>query len=145
MPRKNALSNLKFIIEENLPVRVQPPLPKLPAFNVAALILSYYGYNDKVKRLLKRLNRNSRKYFISHKEILKAFLSTWKPRVAVDYTKNMAFGSINEANRNAQWGCNKEYQPSQQLIHQIEAQPSWKATPKLRSIHIKCLVYMESP
>ena len=85
---------MKFIIEENLPAKAKPPLTKLPYFNVAALILSYYGYSDKAKRLLKRLNRNSRKYFLSHKEILRAFLVTWKPKAAIDFDKNLIFGHI---------------------------------------------------
>ena len=107
---RNAMSNLKFIIEENLEAKVRPPFPKLPIFNVAATILSYYGYNDKVRRLLKGVSRNTRKYFLCHKEILKAFIKVWKPKAAIDFG-TLSFGRINQANVNVQWGCNKDWKP----------------------------------
>ena len=79
--KKLAGRRLQLNIDANLPAKPRPPLRLLPAFNVTAIILSYYGYNDKSKRLLRRLSKNSRKYFITHKEILKEFFVKWRPEI----------------------------------------------------------------
>ena len=77
-----------------------PPFhSKLPFYNVGALILSYYGYRKKVKNLLKRMNRNSRKYFLSHKEILRAFVVAYVPPYRVHFEKVMVFGEVFKSNQ----------------------------------------------
>ena len=108
---KNAVSNLKFIIEESLPKKTMPPFHRLPFYNVGAIILSYFGFRKKVKNLLKHLNRNSRKYFLSHKDILRAFVVAYVPPYRVSFEKVMVFGGIYKTNQ--RWGCNKDWYPDQ--------------------------------
>ena len=40
-------------------LKVRPPFPKLGAFNVDAIVLSFVGYEDEVFALLKLLSRNA--------------------------------------------------------------------------------------
>ena len=63
-------------------VKVRPPFPSLAVFNVAAIILSYVGYQDGVKALMSLLCHNTRFYLTAHKEILKSFVIEWKPVIA---------------------------------------------------------------
>ena len=50
------------------------PFPALPTFIVAANILQFAGYKHEVKELLRLLCHTTRRYFINHQQILKAFL-----------------------------------------------------------------------
>ena len=47
---------------------------KIASFNAGAIILSYDVYKHEVGPLLKRLSRNSYRYYESHKEIIEGFL-----------------------------------------------------------------------
>ena len=89
--------------------KVKPPFPKVPAFVIVAIILSYYGYDKKCKALLLRLNRNSSQYFKNHGEILKAFLKL-KPLVrgyATDSNySNLVFG---RRSMNKVWNLSKAW------------------------------------
>ena len=59
-------------------LKVRPPLVKLPAFSVDAVVLSFAGFEDEVIALLTLLNRNCKLYAYSHKDYLKAFLVKYK-------------------------------------------------------------------
>ena len=50
------------------------PIKVLPSLIALAAILSYYGYSNKVKALLKQLSRVSIKYYENHQELLKGFV-----------------------------------------------------------------------
>ena len=54
--------------------KVKPPFPLLPSFDVAALILSYFAHEDLVILLMRKCNKNSRRYALKHKPILKQYL-----------------------------------------------------------------------
>ena len=54
--------------------KVKPPFPLLPSFDVAALILSFFAYDDLVLLLMRSCNKNSRRYALKHKPILKQYL-----------------------------------------------------------------------
>ena len=61
---------------------VIPPLQRLASFNASAIVLSYDVYKHEVKALLRRLSRNSYRYYESHREIIESFLvSGPKPEV----------------------------------------------------------------
>ena len=54
----------EIVIPKRLPdtkpeKKVRPPLPKVPSFSAAALILGYVGYQSQVKQLLNLLNKNT--------------------------------------------------------------------------------------
>ena len=49
--------------------KVKPPFTDLPAFNVAATIMSFLGYQDEMMSLLAQLNHNSILYSERHFEI----------------------------------------------------------------------------
>ena len=66
----------------DLNIKVRPPFPLLPAFNVSALILAFLSYEDVVEALLNLLNHNTLRYYSCHREILKGFLDPWKPEVS---------------------------------------------------------------
>ena len=68
--------------------KVRPPFANLEIFNVGALILTYYGFDDEVWDLLQVLSQNARRYCRSHTDILKGFLIKW-PSEAEDF---MTFG-----------------------------------------------------
>ena len=106
---KKGVSTLKFIIEEKLPAKTMPPFRRIPYYNVCALILSFYGYRRDVKELLKNLNCNSRKYFLSHKEILRAFVPVYVKPPPINFEKVMVFGGVSQSNQ--KWGCNVEWYP----------------------------------
>ena len=69
-------------------LKVIPPFPRLPVFNVAALILSYINFNDEVISLLNTLSKNAYVYGKSHQDILKSFLVQYKPKI----TRVLSFG-----------------------------------------------------
>ena len=58
--------------------KVKPPFTDLPAFNVAATIMSFLGYQDEMMSLLAQLNHNSILYSERHFEILQSFIA-WRP------------------------------------------------------------------
>ena len=62
--------------------KVKPPFPALSSFQVVAIILSYFGLDDHVHKILALLNTNSSKYLTSHNEILKSFIRSWEPKIA---------------------------------------------------------------
>lgn len=65
---------MKLKIGKESSLKVRPPFPKLPAFNVNAIVLSFIGYEDEVFMLLVLLNRNCGLYQVSHKEYYGPFL-----------------------------------------------------------------------
>ena len=72
-----------------------PPFhSKLTSYNVCALILSYFGYREKIKNILRFMNRNSREYFLSHKETLRAFIMPYVPPHRAYFEKVMVFGEV---------------------------------------------------
>ena len=72
-------------------VKVKPPFPKLPIFNVSAQILSYLGYQDEIVSFLYLLNHNSKHYVEAHFGILPQFI-TWRPEI----TRTITFGFNDE-------------------------------------------------
>ena len=77
--------------------KVKPPFPKLPVFNVSALILSFTGYRDDMETLLNLLSHNSAKYMAIHSNILAAFLLPWIPDTA--FTEVEFGGSVYDYNK----------------------------------------------
>ena len=76
------MKSVKLKIQKESSLKVRPPLqPKLPAFNVGAIVLSYVGYEDEVFSLLCLLNRNGRLYQFSHREYLRPFLNVYKKEI----------------------------------------------------------------
>ena len=67
---------------------VKPPFPNLEIFNVSAVILGWYGFDDEVKDLLWQLSPKTRQYFFGHRNILSGFVIAWKP----DVTNLASFG-----------------------------------------------------
>ena len=59
--------------------KVKPPFPNLAAFNITAIILSFFGYDYEVKELMKTMCKNTRAYYLGHKDILKGFVTGWDP------------------------------------------------------------------
>ena len=66
--------------------KVKPPFTDLPAFNVAATIMSFLGYQDEMMSLLAQLSHNSILYSERHFEILQSFI-TWRP----EFVRNLHF------------------------------------------------------
>ena len=60
--------------------KVKPPFTDLPAFNVAATIMSFLGYQDQMMSMLAQLSHNSVLYAERHFEILQSFI-TWRPEI----------------------------------------------------------------
>ena len=56
---------------------VRPPLPKMPSFIATAIIFSFLGHQDYIKELVRRLSHTSRRYYLSHKEIINGFVTEW--------------------------------------------------------------------
>ena len=76
--------------------KVKPPFPNLEIYNVTALILAMFGFEDEVKELLWELSSKTRKYFAGHRTILSSFLIMWKSEI-----KDLAsFG-----HEKAPWDC----------------------------------------
>ena len=61
--------------------KVKPPFPNLAIFNVTAVVLALFGFDDEVKELLWKLSHKSRKYFAGHKEILGSFIIPWSTEI----------------------------------------------------------------
>ena len=61
--------------------KLKPPFRNLPAFNVAALILSFHGYDYEVRDLLCKLCRNSKLYSQRDSSILEAFIAPLAPKI----------------------------------------------------------------
>ena len=55
------------------PAKVKPPIPALPAFNVAAEIFSFIDYKDMVKVKLRMISKKTKVYGEEHKAILESF------------------------------------------------------------------------
>ena len=53
--------------------RVKPPIPGLPAFNVAAEVFSFVDYSDMVKVKLRMISKKMKTYGEEHREILESF------------------------------------------------------------------------
>ena len=71
-------------------IKVKPPFPALPVFNVDALILSFFGFSDEVNTLLVLLSHKCLSYYKVHKQILDSFLIAWNPKVS----NTIDFGDI---------------------------------------------------
>ena len=54
--------------------KVQVPFPRLPSFNISAVLLSYAAHEDEVHTWLHMLCRNTRLYSKSHGQLLRSFL-----------------------------------------------------------------------
>ena len=54
--------------------KVRPPLQNLPVFIINGLVLSYLGYDDEMRQLLKLLSCNGHFYLERHGNILRGFL-----------------------------------------------------------------------
>ena len=65
--------------EQAINAKAKPPFPKLSAFSVAAMVLSLLGYSDEVSAILKQLSTHTRKYSVSHRDILVGHLIQWRP------------------------------------------------------------------
>ena len=65
-----------------------PPLPSLPNYYVTLEVLSYIGYKDEVKVLLKVLSKNTQAFFRERKDPLSTLLQEWEPK----YTSLLHFG-----------------------------------------------------
>ena len=61
---------------------VRPPLPKMPSFIATAVIFSFLGHQDYIKELNRRLSHKSRRYYLSHKEIINGFATEWTAKTA---------------------------------------------------------------
>ena len=62
-------------------MKIRPPFPELPIFNVNAVILTFFGFKHQVKELLLYLSHSTLIYFKKHGKILDGFLLTWSPKV----------------------------------------------------------------
>ena len=60
---------------------MKPPFPKLPIFNVTALVLSYVAYIDDVHELLNVLSKGTALYHRKHEAILSQFMTVYKPQL----------------------------------------------------------------
>ena len=60
-------------------MKIRVPFPGVPSFLASANIMSYFGYEDEIRHVLSRLNRNSRTYYICHEDLVAAFLAPWRP------------------------------------------------------------------
>ena len=69
--------------------KVRPPFPNLAIFNVTAVVLAFFGYEDEARDLLWGLSPQTRKYFAGHREILSSFLISWKAEI----TQVIAYGN----------------------------------------------------
>ena len=54
--------------------KVRPPLSNLPVFIINGVVLSYLGYDDEMRQLLKLLSCNGHFYLERHGNILGGFL-----------------------------------------------------------------------
>ena len=90
-------------------VKTKPPFTNLHSFHVAAFILSYYGYHVEIINLLQYLSTNSRNYFRSHKEFIKAFITTWVYTPTID-------GMVEFGSPDVKWSCRF---PHEQMIKQM--------------------------
>ena len=59
--------------------RVTQPLPLLPSFLPAAVILSYFGYSHESWLLLQFLSKKTNHYYLAHRDVLLSFLIVYKP------------------------------------------------------------------
>lgn len=76
MTEKHAtLLTCKAALTQHQLSKVKPPFPNLSIFNVTALVLSLFGFEDEVKDLLWALSPKTRMYFVGHREILSSFLA----------------------------------------------------------------------
>ena len=60
-------------------MKVKAPFPQLPSFLASAYIMSYFGFEDEIEHMLSRINKNSRIYYICHKDLVSQFLVPWTP------------------------------------------------------------------
>ena len=68
---KNSASTVeRILVKPSEAAKVRPPFPRLPAFTIASIILSYAGYDDAVKIILARLCHNTQAYFENHEVFL---------------------------------------------------------------------------
>ena len=65
---------MKLTIKKESSLKTRPPFPKLSAFSVDAIVLSFLGYEDEVHSLLRLLNHNCAVYERSHKDFYGPFL-----------------------------------------------------------------------
>ena len=56
--------------------------PKLPSFHSIAVILSYVGFDDKIRATLAQLSHKTRTYTVTHDHALKSFPVIWKPQIS---------------------------------------------------------------
>lgn len=68
--------------------KVRPPFPKLPSFFGAATVLSYVGHQGNIKQLLNLLNKNTQKFLLYHRDILREFVKILPPT----FTGELHFG-----------------------------------------------------
>ena len=66
--------------QENLKLNSDEIFPKLPSFNVIAIVLSYHNFSQRVETLMQLLSKKTYIYFNCHVNILKSFLVKWQPR-----------------------------------------------------------------
>ena len=108
---------------------MKPPFPSVPAFVIVATILSYYGYQQRAKALLRRMNQNSILYWKNHEHILKGFL-TLKPALGYDTSNlngsNWVFG---RRTKNRLWNISKEWYQEPEKKDKTEEDRSWKPAP----------------
>ena len=64
--RRAKLSEKKLMQEKYKSMKIRVPFPGVPSFLASANIMSYFGYEDEIRHVLSRLNRNSRTYYICH-------------------------------------------------------------------------------
>ena len=62
-----------------VPIKVtkpKPPFSNINSFNIAAEVLAFFGYAHQAEVLLRKLDHNSRGYYVGHKEIIQNFVKT---------------------------------------------------------------------
>jgi len=59
------------------------PFAMLESFAASAEVLSFVGYSDEVNALLKQLSHRTRRYGLSHMDILRGFLQVFQPAIVM--------------------------------------------------------------
>ena len=81
-PRPDEIVKPKKLPDTKPEKKVRPPLPNLPSFSAAASVLGFVGYQSSVKSLLNLLSKNTQKFLLYHRDILRTFVETLTPMLS---------------------------------------------------------------
>ena len=69
------------------------PFPALPSFRPSIIILTFFGYQDKIKLLLDLLCHHTHIFFLRHIDMLDEVFFKWSP----EYKGLLEFGCLNQS------------------------------------------------